>query len=152
MRPLIVAELVTLESITLLSAEIYDECGRLLQPVIVPVSGADACAAIMRDFAELHRIDTFDVWTSDRNLYVACLSEPGISAYIKHSSDTDSVRHTIERERDVFVDLYVPKPEQPVVIVESLPPLSAWRVWISKCLRVLLKRIEGDDKFEIYKD
>lgn len=148
MRPLIIAETVTLDTITLLSAELFDEQGRLLQPIIAPITNVADCVEAMKSFALAHDIYTFDVHTADSGIYIRCASEPGISAYIQHPSDTAHVVRTIERERGIFVELYEPTPE-PVEVAPVLPELPAWRVFIAKHLRKLLKQIEGD-LYEIY--
>ncbi|OKP81846.1 hypothetical protein A3844_25000 [Paenibacillus helianthi] len=148
MSPLLIAEYMTFDSITLFCVDIYGADGFLVQPFVLAISDPSVCICAMRDFAEDRHIDAFDVWTADRALYGACMGEPGITVFAKHPSDTyTAARRNVESDPDIFRDMYVP---QPVEEAPKLPPLPKWRARIAIYVRKLLTKIERADKYEIY--
>ncbi|MBY3623623.1 hypothetical protein HGO21_29355 [Acinetobacter sp. CUI P1] len=151
MSPLLIAEYLPFEGITLFCVDIYGEDGQLIQPFVLAISDPSLCICAMRDFAEDRHIDTFDVWTSDRTLFGACMGEPGITVFAKHPSDTrTAARRNVESDPDIFREMYVPQPEPIAEEAPKLPPLPKWRAWIAKHIRKLLTKIERADKYEVY--
>lgn len=151
MSPLLIAEYLPFEGITLFCVDIYGEDGQLIQPFVLAISDPSLCICAMRDFAEERHIDTFDVWTSDRTLFGACIGEPGITVFAKHPSDTvTAARRRVESDPDIFREMYVPPLESVEEEAPKLPPLPKWRAWIVEQIRKLLTKIERADKYEIY--
>ncbi|MFD2874713.1 hypothetical protein ACFTAO_00060 [Paenibacillus rhizoplanae] len=105
---------------------------------MLAISDPSVCIYAMRYFAEERHIDTFDVWTADRALYGACMGEPGITVFAKHPSDTyTAARQNVERDPDIFREMYVPQQAEEA---PKLPPLPKWRAWLSKHIRNLLTK------------
>jgi hypothetical protein len=151
MSPLLIAEYMTFDGVTLFCVDIYGADGFLVQPFVLAISDPSVCIQAMRDFAEDRHIDTFDVWTADRALYGACMGEPGITVFAKHPSDTyTGARRNVESDPDIFRGMYVPQPEPVVEEAPTLLQLPRWRARIALYVRKLLTKIEGDGKYEIH--
>lgn len=153
MRPLIIVETAAIETMTFLSAQLYGEDGHLLDSLIYPWRDhipPDIAVEAVRELAEAHHFETVELWTANVSIFAACLALPGVGAAIKHPSDTASACRAVEDSRDILTELYDLKPEEPVTPPIMLPPLPKWRAWLSKHIRTLLTKIEGDGKYGIY--
>ncbi|WP_342438146.1 hypothetical protein NSS79_02465 [Paenibacillus sp. FSL L8-0436] len=152
MRPLIIVETAAIETMTFLSAQLYGEDGHLLDSLIYPWPEhipPDIAVEAVRELAEAHRFETVELWTANVGIFAACLAMPGVGAAIKHPSDTASARRAIEDNSAVLIELYDIKPVSPDEPLLSLPPLPRWRAVIAGFIRIILKTIEGDGKYEI---
>jgi len=97
---------------------------------------------IIREFIDINQvIDILRevkpalVWTSNRDLYGILLQTIGISAEIKHPSDTSCTKRAVEQNADILKELFQ---------IQPIKPLSKWRRWLCDVLTKLIKFIGGN--------
>lgn len=131
--PLIIANLECLGAVTFFTAVVYDDKGDRIDELIVEFTDYDDAILLLQSQTQLSQ-ERFEVWTSDRELYVACQGVPGIATNIKHRTDTSDTKRIVERDKDSLTELYDVKP---------LPELSKWRAKAFYYLTKLTLKIGG---------
>lgn len=116
--PLIIANIECLKNMTFFAAVVYDGKGDRIDELIVEFEGYGDAIQLIQSQLFLSHNHRFEVWTSNRELYVECQRVPGIATQFKHKTDTTDTAQIIERDKDILTDLYDAKP---------LPELSTWR-------------------------
>ncbi|MFT9848972.1 hypothetical protein [Aneurinibacillus sp. REN35] len=143
MRPLIIANVETIEASPFLVAVLYDQDGQRLDELILPFESYELSLLIIRELAERNGVESFELWTSDNRLYLLSLQTPGVAGVIKHTSDTADTGYTIGYNADILKELH------DIKLLVTKPPLPRWRAFLVGAIRKILKQIEGDGKYEI---
>lgn len=147
MRPLVVANFEQIETVQFVVALLYGEDGHLLDGLTLPCdSAAEALAVVLRLAGDHYGGDHIELWTSNTDIYGQSLKTAGVLGEIKHPSDTAATQTYIQQHDDILRDVFGidrPGPE----IVKPKPP--KWRAFLIRQVRKLLKKLEGDGKFEI---
>ncbi len=142
MRSLLIANIETLEGRQFFAAILFGKDGYLLDEIAIPFSMWLQSIDMIREIAERHRIETLEMWTSSKGLYVESLKHAGIAGSLKHDSDTQDTRKLIERNSEILSDLYELKPKQP----KPAPP--KWKAFLFRVISNLLKRM-GVDQYDV---
>ena len=131
--PLIIANVESMGAGTFFVAIVYDDNGDRIDELIVGFTDYDDAIEFLQSQTQLSQ-KRFEVWTSDRELYVACQRVPGIAAQMKHRTDTSDTGRLIERDKEILTEIYE---------VEPLPVLSKWRSKVFYYLTKLTLKIGG---------
>jgi hypothetical protein len=140
MRPLIIANFERVEGTQFIAAILHGEDGHLLDAVTLPCESPSAAIDVIRRLASTYRIETVEMWTSDRAIYSESLSNAGVIGTIKHSSDTSFTRRMVEQDAELLREVYGIEP----LIPKPGPP--KWRAFLISALRRTLTKLEGEFK------
>ncbi|AZV45176.1 hypothetical protein BAOM_4597 [Peribacillus asahii] len=123
-------------------ANIYDDTGQLIDQTIQLFKGYKAAIDLIRSEMYVINQPHFEVWTSDKQLYVDLLAVPGVAVSLKHSDQTQDTRRAIKQEADLLREIYE------LVPVEPLPKLPKWRKWLYSKLLKITQLIGGNGKYD----
>lgn len=141
MRPILISNIETLESQPFFVAILYGEDGYLLDEIVIQFDSWTQIIEKVRDIQTKYRLETIELWTSTKGLYIESLKHAGIAALFKHPSDTIDTRKLIENNIDTIRDFYELQPKMP----KPAPP--KWKAFLFRLLTTLLNRL-GVDRYE----
>jgi hypothetical protein len=143
MRYLAIVEIVKLEATPFLTINLYGEKGYVVDQLIAPYDGNPQQAVdLMQQLIKQHG-RTLDCWLTDKEIFVATLSAPGINGQLKHRDDTKDCEVAVKSVEEVLRELYEIEPIIP------LPKLSAWRKRLFVAALKIANKISGGGKYDI---
>lgn len=142
MRSLVIANVERIGKNPFLIAILFGDDGQRLDEICIPFRSYPHAIVKARQLGMIYKMQTVELWTSDRELYIESMKHAGIAGVIKHPSDTQSTRHSIERNAEILQDLYEIQP------IEPKPKPPKWKAFFILSARKLLKLL-GEQKYEI---
>lgn len=135
MRPLLIANIERIEETDFLVAQLFGDDGYLLDTVIRPYESAEVSISYVREFGSTYGIDTLEMWTSNREIYLAALPEIGIGAEIKHASDTLCTRTAAADLREILAEIDTE--------ASADSPLPRWKAYVIGKLKGIIHKLGG---------
>ncbi|MFX3616190.1 MAG: hypothetical protein ACE3JK_01500 [Sporolactobacillus sp.] len=143
MKPLIIVEVALLQNISFLVILMYDEKGNQCEQQSLPYEDDNQVLKRIDRLKESYRVQSLDVWTSNKDIFRLLFDKAGILCFIKHPDDTKICQSVLDTDRELIMDIYN------IGIDGYKRRLPRWRQLLARWLKVVLKIIEGNGKYEI---